>query len=77
MGWRADVVPDLVGHIAFEHTEAGTFAEFRWQRGVIESGFPIQDDPGGLVFAENIAAELKEQRGRWGVPLPWEDEASG
>jgi hypothetical protein len=67
MGWPDDRVPDLVRRIE-RATDPYVHLVFEWNGTVI--GPPLDADPNGESFAENVAAELKERRNRWGGRLP-------
>jgi len=74
MGWPDDRVEDLARRIEVETDPPGRLI-FRWD--TTTWGPPLDADPDGEVFAENVAAALKEQRGRFGVRLPWDDHTGG
>lgn len=73
MGWPEDRVDDLARRIQME-SEPYEHLVFRWDRTIW--GPPLDVDLDGKVFAENVAEELKMQRGRFGQKLPWDEHPS-
>jgi hypothetical protein len=71
MGWPDDRVEDLARRIEVE-AEPYRHLVFRWDH--MTWGPPLNDEDSDVEeFAENVAADLKMQRGRFGVALPWDD----